>query len=111
MLDEAPHAVWVELGHEHDLVPDEAAAHHRPLGRAVHERGDGQERHRVAGEAFLDHLLRPLDPIARDRVEAATQGEEDVLLPPDHPLGHAGGTPGVEDVEVVGRAGGEVALG
>ena len=42
-------------------------------------------------------------------VPAAERGEEDVLLAPHHALGHAGGAAGVEDVEVVGRAGLEVA--
>ncbi len=38
-------------------------------------------------------------------------GEEDVLLAPEHALGHAGGAAGVEHVDVVGRPGTEVALG
>ena len=38
-------------------------------------------------------------------VPAAERREEDVLGAPHHALGHAGGAAGVEDVEVVGRAG------
>ena len=44
-------------------------------------------------------------------VGAAAQGIEDVLVAPHHTLGHARGAAGVEDVEVVARAGSEVALG
>ena len=34
---------------------------------------------------------------------AAHGADEDVGLPPQDPLGHAGGSAGVEDVQVVGR--------
>ena len=47
----------------------------------------------------------------RDGVRAAAEGVEDVLVAPDHALGHAGRPAGVEDVEVVARSRPEVALG
>jgi hypothetical protein len=42
-------------------------------------------------------------------VDAAAEREDHVLLPPHDPLRHAGGTAGVEEVVVVGRARAEVA--
>ena len=59
-LDQAPHLVRVELGHQDDPVADEALAHHRPLGGAVHQRGDGQE-----GELAVRAPSRPSPRVAR----------------------------------------------
>ena len=44
-------------------------------------------------------------------ISAHQRPEEDVDVPPQHAFGHARGAAGVEDVEVVGRAGAEVAVG
>jgi hypothetical protein len=54
---------------------------------------------------------RPFHPGPGHGVDAPTEGEEDVLVSPDHPLGHAGGAAGVEDVDVVAGAAAEIALG
>ena len=107
------HTSWgSKLRHQHDLVALEALPHHRPLGGAVHEGGDGQEGEREA------HLPAPLDqssgawarsPVSRSM--PPPEGEHDVLVAPHHALGHAGGAAGVEDVPVVAGPGGEVALG
>ena len=51
-----------------------------------------------------------VDARVGDGVGAAAEGVEDVLVAPDDALGHAGRAAGVEDVEVVARAGAEVAL-
>ena len=95
------------LAIEHDLGADEALAHHAPLGRPVHERGDRQVHHRTAG-TLGDHDRRVLHPLVRHRVGAAAECVEHVLVAPHDALGHAGGPAGVEDVEVVSRAGPEV---
>ena len=61
--------------------------------------------------ALLHHLLGALHPGVGGGVDAAAQGVEDILVPPDHALGHAGGAAGVEDVVVVVRPRGEVPFG
>ena len=58
--------------------------------------------------SLLDHPARILDPRVGHGVGAAPQGVEDVLVAPYDALGHAGRAAGVEDVDVVGRAGAEV---
>jgi hypothetical protein len=47
----------------------------------------------------------------REGVAAAHGGEEDVLVPPEHALGYPGRSPGVDAVEIVGAARGEIADG
>ncbi len=76
----------------------------------MHQRGDGQQGD-LAAHALLHHLLGPLHPGVGVGVDATAQRVEDVLVSPDHPLGHAGGAAGVEDVVVVVGPGGEVPLG
>ena len=109
-LDQAPHVVGVELRHQHRPVAHEALAHDAPLRGPVHQGGDGEEG-QLAAPSLLDHLLGLLHPGVGGRVDAATEGVEDVLVAPHHALGHPGGPAGVEDVVVVARPGGEVALG
>ena len=60
------------------------------------------------GVERVDDLLGRRDRRVAE-VPAAERAEEDVLGAPHHALGHAGGAAGVEDVEVVGGAGPEVA--
>ena len=108
LADEPPDLVRVEAGHEHDLGADEALTHDAPLRGAVHERRHRQVHHGAPGP-LPRHHGRVGDPFVRHRVRAAAERVEDVLVPPDHPLGHARGAAGIEDVEVVARAGPEVA--
>ena len=56
-LHQAPHGVGIELGDQDGPVADEALAHHRPLGGAVHEGGDGQE-----GDLSVAAPSRPSPP-------------------------------------------------
>ena len=107
LLDQVPHLVRVELGHEHDFRADEAPAHDRPLGGPVHQGRDRQMGHGPVG-SLLDHPTRVLYPRVGHGVGAAAEGVEDVLVAPYDALGHAGRAARVEDVDVVGRAGAEV---
>ena len=63
------------------------------MGGSVHERR-GRERSQARAPGSFDELRGGL-------TDAEARGEE-VGLAPEHALGHAGGAPGVEDVEVVG---------
>ena len=65
----------------------------------------------VAGSRLLGTGVLVGDPLAGQRVDALAEGEEDVLVAPHDALGHAGGAAGVDDVDVVVGALGEVALG
>ena len=83
------------------------------MRRTVHERGDGEiVQDPTVGDA-LRHFLggahrRP------GRLGTTHAGEEQILLPPHHPLWHTGGAARVDDVEVVrgtlGKAGAVRAL-
>ena len=110
-FDQPPHVVGLELGHQDDLGADEALPHDRPLGGAVHERCDGQEGQRRRPGPSPPSPRAPATLVLAMGSDPAAQGVEDVLVPPDHALGHAGGAAGVEDVAVVGRARAEVPLG
>jgi hypothetical protein len=56
--------------------------------------------------------LRPLvlQPLAGDEVNAAAERAPEILVTPHDALRVAGGSPGVDDVDVVGATGAEVAL-
>ena len=99
----------VELGDEDDPIAGEALAHHRPLGRPVHQRGDGEQGH-LSTPALLHHLLGTLHTCVGEGVDTASQGIEDVFVPPDDPFGKSGGATGIEHVVVVPRPRSEVAL-
>ena len=74
-----------------------------PLCRAVHERRQDHELERHAlGQAFGQPLVAG-DDLPRAHLPPAHGGHEDVVLAPQHALGHAGRPARVEDVEVVGR--------
>ena len=105
-------SLGIELGHQDDPVAGEGLAHDAPLGGPVHEGGHREEGERpTGGRPFSTICSGRSMRVAGHGVDAAAEGEEDVLVAPDHALGHAGGPAGVEDVDVVARAGGEVALG
>ena len=79
------------------------------LGAAVHQRAEREGDHpRVGGLLGLVVLLERLTGV---EVDAAAEHPPEVLVPPHHALGEAGGAAGVDDVEVVGAALAEVALG
>ena len=101
-LDGVPHVVGVEPGHQDDGVALRELAQQAPLGGAVHQRRRHQEHDPAAGRALPGQFVGRLDPVAGGGVDALPEGHEDVLLPPHHALGHAGGAARVEDVEVVG---------
>ena len=87
-LDQAPHLVGVELGHEDDAVAEEALAHDRPLGGAVHEGATG-------GNVSGPPMRSPARPgpqrcaLAGEHVDAAAEGKH-VLVAPDDALRHPG---------------------
>ena len=79
------------------------------LGAAVHQRAQREGHHpRVGGLLGLVVLLERLPGV---EVDAAAEHPPEVLVPPHHALGEAGGAARVDDVEVVGAALAEVALG
>ena len=125
-FDEIEHVFHVDVRTvvQHDLAAAEQRADRRPLPARVHERPE-RERHelrrtRVAlGEersqalrGIVEHRHGDVDgPFDRRtaRVPAAHRAEEDVLVPPQHALRHAGRAAGVQHVVVVGGARAEVA--
>ena len=56
------------------------------------------------GRMRADEVVVALDQLPRAVGAAPHGGAEDVVLAPQHALGHARGAAGVEDVEVVGGA-------
>ncbi len=110
-LSTSRHTVWgSNLGTRMVRLPTKLWPMIAPLGGTVHQRCDGQQGE-WAVAPLLDHLLGALDPGVGGRVDASAQRVEDILVPPHHPLGHAGGPARVEDVVVVVRARGEIPLG
>ena len=74
-------------------------------------RRDRVADHRRVLRRGLGQVVFVLDGLARREVGAAEQHPVDVLVPPHHTLGETGGAAGVEQVDVVGAAFAEVALG
>ena len=75
-----------------------------------HRRDRVADHRRVLG-GRLGQVVLVLDELAGREVGAAEQHSVDVLVAPHHALGEAGGAAGVEQVDVVGAALAEVALG
>ncbi len=74
----------------------------------VHERRDGQRREPGAQHP-VGQFLGTGDVVARrERVAPTHGGVEDVVVAPQHALGHPRGAPGVDAVVVARRPGGEV---
>jgi hypothetical protein len=68
----------------------------------MHQRWQGEDlRARVLLDAPGDFVIG-LREFARGHVPAAERRHEDVVLAPQHTLGHARRAAGVEDVEIVG---------
>ena len=65
----------------------------------------------IRGSAGLLGLVVLLQRLAGREVDAAAEHAPEVLVAPHHALGEAGGAAGVDDVDVVGAALAEVALG
>ena len=80
----------------HDRAADVPHVEGHPVRRAVHERGS-RKRADPPRLRALDHLPE------RAGVAGVERGAQDVFVPPEDALGHAGGAAGVEDVEIVGR--------
>ncbi len=80
------------------------------MASAVHE---GRRRHQAgpAVDGRLHDLVQGLPFPAGAEAASPHGSHEDVGLSPQHTLGHAGGPAGVEDVEVVGTAIDDGALG
>ena len=98
-LDRRPDVVRVEVARlalHHDRAADVPHVEGHPVRRAVHE-GRSRERPDPARLRALDDLLE------RAGIAGVERGAQDVFLPPEHALGHAGGAARVEHVEVVGR--------
>ena len=104
-LDRGHHLVGVESTRcrgEHDRLPGGERGHHAPLCGAVHQRWQGEDLGaRVLLDALGD-LVIGLDELAGGHVPAAERRHEDVVLAPQHTLGHARRAAGVENVEIVG---------
>ena len=106
-LDRPPEVVRVEplrtpLQHHGASLVERAER--RPLRRAVHERRGRHAAQVRAGGRVRDQLGDRRGRRHAGRL-AAHGGEVDVLLPPEDALRGARRAAGVEDVEVVGRAG------
>jgi hypothetical protein len=87
---------------EHHRLACGERRHHAPLCGAMHQRRESQDlRARVLRNALRD-LVIGLGELAGAHVPAAERGHEDVVLAPQHPLGHARGATGVQHIEVVG---------
>ena len=101
-LDHGHHVRGVEAPHfvlNHHRAAGVERLKRGPMPGAVHERRRGQRLAMAGGGAFditgqaVDHhAVRAPRPKTRD---------EDVLVLPQHALGHAGGAAGVDDVKVV----------
>ena len=104
-LHEVPDLFGVEPapGSRHDLPPAEQGGEGQPVAGGVHEGGNGEGGDPGAQHSFRQ-LFGPGDDVARrERVAPAHGGEEDVVVAPQDPFGHAGGAPGVDAVNVGGR--------
>ena len=108
--DETQHLVGVEaaLGVEHDRCSDEHRVAEHPLRAAVHHRPDRHHRHRPGTGChgcanLVAEIFRPREWTAA--AGGVHRREERVFVAPHHTLWHAGGTAGVEDVQVVTRPG------
>ena len=90
------------------MPPREQRAERHPVRGAVHERTGrdaSRARHRRQRSAISSGVVIGAPPPPA----AAHRAEEHVLVAPHHALRHAGRAAGVQDVERVGGAGGEVA--
>ena len=108
-LDDLPGALRVELRLEDRQVAGEQVHQQPGLGAAVHQRAEREGDHpRVGG---LLGLVVLLERLAGVEVDAAAEHAPEVLVAPHHALREAGRAAGVDDVDVVGAALAEVALG
>ena len=99
----------VELRLEDRQVAGEQVHQQAGLGAAVHQRAEREGDHpRVGGLLGLVELLQRLAGV---EVDAAAEHPPEVLVAPHDALREAGGAAGVDDVDVVGAALAEVALG
>ena len=101
LFDDPPDLIGLELCGEHDLRPDEALTHEAPLRGAVHQWSDGEVGEDEVAAALGDHLAGVRDAGVGNRIEASAEGEEDVVVAPDHALGHARRASGIDHVVVV----------
>ena len=101
--------VEVAVGRDDDCGAGEERPERHPVRGAVHERARG-ERAAAALQRGVDDELGTFDARSAG-ISAHQRAEEDVLVAPQHAFRHARRSAGVEDVEVVGRAGAEVAVG
>ena len=99
-----PHVSWVEVTRivredERGSLADHDEA--GPLSGTVHQWRQQQdlETHAIAGSEF-EGLIGAHELPASD-LSPTHGGHEDVVVPPQHALGHSGGSAGVEDIEVV----------
>ncbi len=90
-----------DRGH-HARTPGEDAAERRPLRGAVHQRC-ARQRPRAAQFRAGHDLLEAGHLIGAAEQPTAHGVEIDIVLAPQHPLGHPGRAAGVEDVEIIRR--------
>ncbi len=93
------------------MCPENNAIQVGRLGGAVDHRRDRQPDHRGVLGGALRQVVLVGDRLTRREVGAAEQHSVDVFVTPHDALGEAGGAAGVEQVDVVGAAGAEIALG
>jgi hypothetical protein len=91
-------------------VPGEEVHQQPRLGAAVHQRAQRQGDHPAVLLGLLG-LVELGEVLAGVEVDAAAERAPEVLVAPHHALREAGGAAGVDDVQVVGAALLEVALG
>ncbi len=103
LLDELQGRRPAVLRKQHDLLAPVERDQRPELRGTVHQRRRREHHHDAALHCVGCHLLGLLHRLAL-RVAATQSGEEQILMAPHHALGHARGSAGVDDVDVVGRA-------
>ena len=115
-LGQPEHGVGVEADDvigQGDPAAGADGVEHPPLRGAVHERGDQQQRPDAGlGAGLFGQIAVAVQLLTAGQERPAAHGRhEDVVLAPEHTLGHAGGAAGVEDVQVLTAGCGHAAGG
>ena len=101
-LDRLAHVLMHHVAGQHELAAGGDHVERRPLSGAVHERRKHQETHATVGinGRLRDLLIGLVGGVGAER-RAAHRGDVDVVVPPLHALGHAGGAAGIHQKAVV----------
>ena len=110
-FDDLPRLVCPELRIDDCLAATEQRLEHGPLGTTVDEGRDRESDELPTLGTRLREVPLVVDGFTGVPVDPTTEYPEHILLAPDDAFGVAGGSAGVEHVDVVVRPRLEVALG